>query len=297
MSVIIFVTPKYLNLKMIVKNLNYLSFIAYTAIGIQYFAYYLFYKYIEFKIPFLKYSNTDMDAIQFQVIRLNEFRPSSIFIEPAHFVYFGIIYIVVTMFWGEYIKYKNIKLFIATISLLLSTSSTAVILLVFAWGAYGFNLLYSWQQKGNLGKFLILIILVAFIFLPYYVNNSHLSQSFERITDFDGPAVQGRIFAGEYLLETNTGFIKWIGRGFGNLESYVYMNGVNYLNYTLGVLGIAILLIVFLIVFKRSELLGKILLLIMIMLNFSSPFILTVNITLYGSIISLSQKNNKSTLI
>lgn len=290
LGVIIIVAPKYFELRFVTQHLNYLSLIAYLAIGIQYFFFYTFHKYIEFKLPFFDYSNIDLEYIPHHIIRLIEFRPSSIFIEPAHYVYFGIIYVVITMFSTRHINNRNLKLVTATIFLLLSTSSTALILTIFIWVVYGFKLIYKWRFNFNIVKFLILITILISIGAPFFMNTPQLNQSFNRITNFDGPAIQGRLFAGMALVESNTDILKWIGRGFGNFENYTYMSGINYISYTLGILGLLVLFIACYIIFRRSEPTGKILVIVFILLNFSSPILLTANMALYGSIIILYRK-------
>lgn len=282
--VIISMFPGYLDKETLYRWIRYLALISCVAIIIQYIAHYTIGSYLEFKIPFLSYSNERVNSIDYMALQSNAFRPSSIFLEPAHFAMCSIIYVVILLFQTDVKRYNWIEAIGVSICLVLSTSSTALVLLIIVWTIYSYNILTGKHTIYNKNMAIVGIAGILILVALYFRETPQLYQTLERILDPNNTAVTGRINAGDRLVQSLSGIERWIGVGFGNLTEYIYMNSINYMAYCAGYIGSLIALGVLANAYMASGMIGKITAIIFFMLCFSSPIIISVTIIVYGAI-------------
>ena len=280
--------PRYLDKHILYKTISIVSIAASIILLIQYVAYYSLGFYWEAKIPFLIYANEAIESFDYQVFQATTFRPSSIFLEPAHFSVYIVLYIGLKLFELNNRKQDIYYAILASLCLVLSTSSTGLILVVFLWSFYFFYSGKRFQEHspGIVFKITLFSLLIGLGLI--YINTPQLYYSYARISDFNNVAVLGRIKGGEALLQNLTGFSRLIGVGFGNLSEYVYFNSVNYFLYCTGYIGLFLLFLLLLFGFMLSNILGKVIVILFVALCFSSPIAITINIILYGAIIYLN---------
>lgn len=286
--IIIILFPLFLNKEELFKGIRFLVIFSCIVILIQYIAYYLIGVYLEFKIPFFSYANEVTESVNFAKIQMLSFRPSSIFLEPSHFSVFSILYLGILLFQSN----ENITIWIesilVSIAILLSVSSSALILIVFYWAIYIVKSMLKWKSLYTPFKVFLFFVIVFAILFPIFRNSPHLYQALERILDLNSAAVTGRINAGQNLVDSLEGMNKLFGVGFGNLPKYIYFNSIFYLLYCSGYVGIILFLCVLFSLFKSTRLLGKITILTIIMLSFSSPIVISINFVTYLSLVYTS---------
>lgn len=205
------------------------------------------------------------------------FRPSSVFIEPAHYALFALPGIVFELF-ADSINKKNVALAaFFTISAVLTTSSMALLGCGICWGLFVIKRKDLWKSKS-----LWMLSLVAAgmpIVIYYLVNNSAvlttISIKLAGLNNLsESSSVSLRLVRGlQYF--SNEGFVQKIfGVGYGNLTEYYlnsnmsiigsgkigqvsYMNGFSTILCSFGVIGVSVFLFYLYRVYKKSNMTGK----------------------------------------
>lgn len=203
------------------------------------------------------------------------YRPSSLFLEPAHFSQYNVLPLCYSLFGDYQNRNSDLKLAIfITAGLFLSTSGQGILLSVLLWFIWFLNTMFKFSRAVSRGSFLlIIVVLFALCVIPYLSNLSIIEKSVYRVWDFEkgepGPALTGRLFTYSYFKELPL-LHKFIGVGFGNVPSGVYLNGISYILYTTGVIGLLIVVFVLLDAFIHTR-------------NFQRYFSLIYFILLIGS--------------
>lgn len=191
-------------------------------------------------------------------IYISATRPSSFFLEPAHFAQYSLAYLSFCLFGKKEIKnfngdWKNI-VFIAA-GIILSTSGQGLLLLgilICMWIVWKFFFVKI-DLKGILLLILVIVILISII--PVLFNSSVVTSTLTRLLTTDvnngGNAVVARLGGYQYLSYLS-GINSFIGMGFGNTPDF-YLSGYAYIIYCTGYIGLAVFLFVLLRMLKRSE--------------------------------------------
>lgn len=283
--IIIFLIPRYFSNVIFFKALQSVAWIAALGLIFQYIIYYSFGTYFDLKIPFLAYANDTIESIDFALIRAVEFRPDSIFLEPAHLAVFLSYYLSYLLFAYDKRKYKYLSAVSISIIMIMTTSSTALFLLVIIWVFHYIQIIFESKSADKPIKAIAIGVFVIAVSLPIFINTPQLYQAFERVQDISGIAVTGRILAGNELVSSLSGVHNLIGIGFGNFQVYEYLNGVNYLIYTSGYIGVILYAILIIIPFKNTNYLGKISLLTFVVLSFSRPNVISISIIITSALV------------
>lgn len=291
--IIVLLFPKYLSKDVFYKALKITVWISCLGLLIQYVVYLSFGSYVDIKLPFLSYANDVIESIDFELIRAREFRPDSIFLESAHLAVFLSTYLAILLLDKKESSKKILKAIAISVFMLMTTSSTALFLLFIIWTFYYLQIFFQSKNKVKLIKNLFVGLIVLTIFIPVFINIPQLYQAFDRIRDLDGVAVTGRLNAGDVLVSNLSGIHKWIGVGFGNFNEYQYLNGINYLKYTTGYLGLLFYFIVVLIPFFKTDYLGKAMIIVFIVLSFSRPNVISINIIVTSAVVYLGYREKK----
>ena len=211
------------------------------------------------------------------------YRPTSFFLEPAHFAQYVIVYLIYSLF-GDY-KENQTKLKIAvfiTVGLFLSTSGQGILLSLLVWGFWLFSQLIKSSIDRKI-KLVILGVLVCTIVLPAVFQTEILSTSIDRVITNSGSlgaATEGRLFSYDYFNDLPM-LQKIIGTGYGNVPAGVYLNSVAYTLYCNGIIGMLFVGMLFYDAFVHTRYYHKYLCIIYALLIFGSSTFTASGIAFY----------------
>lgn len=189
------------------------------------------------------------------------FRPSAMFLEPAHFSHFCLIGLASSLARNERIVCR--KAIIITLGTLLTTSGLGIVSVIMLWGI---KLVFN---RGSLNETIrrVLVggILIAFLILGLMVVSDTFRMAVTRIwTPYDGhqSAVGGRLLNATLIKQLSFKELL-VGCGYKNIPTYgvnnlqYYMTGAVELLYCQGIIGFSLFMILYLriiwIAFKKME--------------------------------------------
>lgn len=220
----------------------------------------------------------------------NFYRPTSFFLEPSSFVYFAALMLICSLFLQEYteIRNKNITAILITVAIILSTSGQGFIVLAVAWGCWLLKLLIQKQFDRvkllkTIGIFIIMLIAVPIIMRSEVITNT-LGRIF-----VEDPNKMSAIDArsGGYDMFNNLSlFRKIVGMGFGNLPDNMYFSSIADILFTLGIIGLIIVLVIYLKLFISGKLFQKMLCVVSIVLMFGGGLFTATYLLFYLSFIT-----------
>ncbi len=263
-----------LNKMALYKSFKIIGNLIYFGLSLQYAFFLLFNRYLLLKIPFLNYINDEINSVDFGVIRTLDFRPSSFYLEPAHLALFIIVHLFVVLLHKKDLD-RNHLIYAGLITVfgLLTTSSTALIILPVIWIYY---FLFIYKNGLPLKKILGLLF---FGFLAYLILQfSFINNALYRVLDINSIVVTGRVFAGIEIINNLSSHDLIFGVGFGNVLNMSYMNSYLNILYYLGKVGMGIFILTISFLFIRSNRGQKLVIAIFIILMFASPIIISINI-------------------
>ena len=172
-------------------------------------------------IQFILYKLTGV-FISF-VERSQEYRPAAFFSEPAHYSMLMMLVLLSLLLKLDslYIK-KNIRILISSfisISLLLSSSSSGMIYVLFVWGVWIFN-----EKSVSLSLKLFLLSIFGLVFTCIFAFTDELSTAYEHFMSTDFSSITSgsfRIARGFDLFSTLSFTEKLFGIGCGSIDSYI----------------------------------------------------------------------------
>ena len=206
------------------------------------------------------------------------FRPSSVFLEPSHLTQFTVPIIIFELFRNDERKSLR-KGMLFSLLCLLSTSGTAVVIVSIIW--IGYVLYNSTESIKSFMKTVLIVIGIIVVVFLLYSNVSQIKFAIDRLSDTDSVVYTGRFSNGDYLTSRMSQLEKIIGVGFGNVDMTVYMNSVRYIFYTGGYSVIIIWLLLWLRLFFKENIIGKMVLICFLALCFSSRIFLSMGVFYY----------------
>lgn len=297
--VIIYMCKGACNKEEFYRGFTIFSRVSCVAIVIQYLVFYSMGKYVEFKIPLLKYCNDVVESIDYTSSALISFRPHSLFLEPAHFTYFISMYLIFLLFNSNRVSRINRigEAIVVTACMISSVSSTAIIVAAIVWVSYLIQVLCNRKAEfveNNRLLIIVIIAICAIVGFRFYMSSPQLSYSLNRLlfsqNETLATSTWGRLDSGKSLVESLNFAQKLFGMGLGNLPSAsTYLSSVYYILYCTGYLGAIIYVIWGVHAFIESSLEGKLILVVVVALCVSSPIIISGYIMLYNALIYLPQ--------
>ncbi len=219
------------------------------------------------------------------------YRPTSFFTEPAHFCQFAFVGLVYSLFGNEYIQNRNLKALVISTAMILSTSVQGIMLVFLIWAIFIFS--KSRQKKNKLfyaflGIFLMTVVIITAFQFDFFVKainraitlnasggNAFLART-SSISDFMALPFIHKIF----------------GVGFGNPIPDQYFNSISYALYCTGVIGLVLMFILFIPIYKQSFYFQKVTILLLIMLFFGSHLFTATSILFYFPFLNNNNNNN-----
>lgn len=224
-----------------------------------------------------------------EVLRGYYFRPSSVFLEPAHYATFSVIGIIFELFDDDFGKQKVVSAIFFSICTVLTTSSLSLVLCAMAWVCFLMYRKDLW--KSNSLRMLLLIIFVIPIAIYFLAQQEGVLTSIviklTSLSDLSvGSSTSVRLLRGlQYFKQM--GFVtKIFGVGYGGLSEYYYSHGINiigdvgeqvsYMNgistilCSVGVVGVSVFVLFVISSYKKINRLGKSLLVCFMLALFTS---------------------------
>lgn len=262
-----------------------------VAFFVQYLAFLISGRNLYFIIPNLTLNyNEGVNSSEFVRTTISDisagyfYRPSSFFLEPAHFSLFVVPWLALELFDEESPKYLGVILVSA--SVLLSTSSLGFVGVLIVWSIYAFH--YAKQMKKDYRKWIALPFFIVFLYfvINYIANDSGFITSvnikLKSITKLSaGSSLTVRLFRGA-LYYNEIGFLqKVFGVGYGNLSAYydavhmfiiydanvtekAYMSGLFTILNSFGIIGLLMYIRWMVSVWKSRDICTRVLLVLLV---------------------------------
>jgi hypothetical protein len=252
---------------------------------VKYFGYYL-----PGTIPFF---DTVVDKFNNEIIGSGlAIRPRSIFSEPAVYADFVSKYLIIDLFLYKKNKIKAyIPNLFVTIGLLLSGSSTGYLLLILIWTLFlTSNFFKKITLKKVIGMQFLILLIPIIIFL--ISNTDFFITAYEHLIYHK--SYQGRL--NNYLLVFNLSNSSNLQALFGNgfLPQEFFLPGIPRLFFYFGISGIAIWSIVYLLIWRESRTVSRLLLFLMLLTSIFGDALFGISYLLYYPfIIGLNSCRNR----
>lgn len=282
----------FFDVKYAIKLYKKLTIITCVYLILQCISFYVFDVILPWLIPGLdlNFSTVSLSAYleYYKNMYLYYFRPNSIFMEPAQFAQFVTPYLVLLLFPINNKDNINYKLAIlVSISLLLSTSANAYVLLFVIWSIwYIYSCIQVKEHKKIVVFFVVGISFIIALFL-LYKHSAEFNRFIMRLNNIgNGESGSGnvRLLRGAYFFGSLDSVFKIFGIGFGNFSNFSsayfistlydigteYMNSLSYILVSSGIVGLVIFLWVLYCEYKKGSLSVKILVIILLLMFLSS---------------------------
>ena len=185
--------------------------------------------------PLVMYATFDGYLQSSSIDGKNLFRPSGFFLEPSHFSFYGVIFLIYSLF-----KKANFKdALLVTISIICTGSGMGLISVGACWIAY----FLLDNSKNRIGKKIVLMIALIISFI-YLSRTTFFHQVVNRFTTDNvgggGNAIDARIGLGYQIFQEKGVIYKIFGCGYGYVPANIYLNGLTYILNTLGFIGLVL---------------------------------------------------------
>mgnify|MGYP001089342825 CR=1 FL=1 len=284
---IIFLSRNMFDFGFAVKYYTIITMLFSILVIIQFLSYNLFHFQLEGLIPFLNLNYPIESVAEYhQTIAMTGlYRPSSVFIEPAHFAQYASIGLALELFFVEKIrKSRKITAFIITVSIFLSGSGIGFVLVFVNWMIW-FYREYLKRLQIVKGYFVFFVGLIAIsIFLSqtsFFENFLYRVSTIGESTSSTGSL---RVLRGYNIFLTESHTFKIFGIGLGNVGSYLrmygirtpydgqlelgneYMNSLSYILVISGIIGFIIFTVFLISIFRRISIGERVILIDLIVL-------------------------------
>lgn len=247
-------------------------------------------------LPFLKlyvedYATKDYNSLY----AMSFFRPTSFFLEPAHYARYAVVGLALYLFDGEELSLKEILcgIFIC-VGILISTSAQGYLLMALVW-ITAFAVRIKNIRSANLRNLALFVLLLMPVLIALILRIPFVNQAVMRILTADitneNTALGARLGGIKYYLELPLVY-KLIGMGFGVIPDEGWISSAVYWLYGSGIIVFTLYLVYGCIALKRTKGAARMILLIFLILFFSDDSFYSYTCVLYISI-SLLQPPQK----
>ena len=294
------------------KIYKYVVLLACIFLILQLLSYILFDVIIPWKLPGIDF-NINISMEEYFNKYKTSYRPTSFFTEPAHFVQYCTPYLAIILF-------KKIKLtkldfmlsFFITIIILTSTSVNGFIFILVIWGLWSFYNLFIYNKRKNALFIFLSIYILPIVLFGLYNFIDGFKTIIDRIVNITNDISSIiRLVNGFIIFSQLDLLYKFIGIGFGSYDEFKelypitllhetkveYMSSLSYLLVSSGILGFIFYLLFMLLLFKRSNILGKVLIILSFFMFFSSSIYSSPMFALLFVFVLSSKKNNSEYII
>lgn len=282
--IIIFTSYKLFNIKYAFKYIKNISILGTCYIIIQYISYYVFHKVLKGFVSFLPLYTSSYQNFNYEYFYKSlYFRPTSFFLEPAHFSRYALIAVILILFLNkENGKIKH-AIFI-TAGIISSTSGQGIFLVFIVWIIWIVNYIIKTNSYKKLIKSTLLF--TSFPIILFLLNNiSVINYAISRLQSIsETSAIYARLYGFINVINNLDGYTFFIGKGFGSYIGFWLSSG-SYILYGTGFIGFLLTLYFFVRLFFKSNKTAKILTLCYLFLFITDDSYFTYINVLYFSFI------------
>ena len=196
------------------------------------------------RIPGLTIYLQEYMELDYETIYSYNFRPSSLFLEPANFCQFMVVPLALSLFSKNISRKERIfYIVVFTLGMLLSTSAQGMLYLAIVYVAY---FIRGTKRKSFIVVFMAIAVIIVFVM---YSEVSVIKTAVDRL--FNENAVGARFGSYSYL-ETMEGIHLVLGYGYGVVPEDEFLAGAAYIIYGCGMFGFAAVLLMFYELYKRA---------------------------------------------
>lgn len=290
LTVVALCSRKLLDIAYCKKMVKTIAVLATVFIGIQYVLFAYFHVLLKGFLPFLNlyvdgYANTDYAAL-YQTM----YRPTSFFLEPAHYARYAVLGVTLYLFDGEVLSFKEIvaSIFIS-VGVLLSTSAQGYIFLAIIWLAC--LLLRIKNLKTAELKVLFYVVCLALpIILIVILRLPFVQQTVSRALNIDVSNLTNKNTAfgarlGGYSAYLDLPFLhKLIGMGFGVVPKGRWLSSAAYWLYGSGCVVFVLYVVYGIMCLVSARGVSRMILLLFLILFFSDDSFYSYICVLYISL-------------
>ena len=304
-ALFVILSSKYsFNNKLIFKTYSYICCFLCLYIFYQYIGYYMLGKIISNYIPFLsiKSSLLDYATRNMEYVYSVSFRPSSLLSEPAKLVQYLIPCLVLLLFKKnmDQTKHRWIIIGIITAGIILSTSFLGIVICGIVYFIYMLNGKVSKEKL-----FIVFAVFIAFTVVFYETDliTRNISRVNNGLTTSSGTSSAAlRLLRGWEIFYKLPLFNKLFGVGLYGISSFIkatgltikyggsysygeYCSTITYVLNCCGIIGLIPFAVFLRTCFKSSDLSGKVLTVVVVLMGFGSSFLVTPTWVIFFAII------------
>lgn len=228
---------KYFDIYVFKKTVMAVGLCTAAFIVFQYVAYYSMGRIVLGRIPFLQVYEEDYIIDNYQDLLDRTFRPSSLMLEPATLCQYMVVPLVYTLYSNSMRgKRKFLLSAIFIVTMVLSTSGQGVLYIAVILVLYTF----TGVKRKRYAVGILIVAVTAAVFMYFAVEPFRFAA--DRLL-YGTDALNARIGSYKYLDMDTVGFI--FGKGYGSLPYDEYFAGAAYVWYGCGVVGVALVTLLF----------------------------------------------------
>jgi hypothetical protein len=273
LAVIAICSVRMLDLSYCKRLVKIVAILGAAYIMLQYLLYGLFGFVLRGFLPFLNLYVEDYALRDYEsVYSLTMYRPTSFFLEPAHFARYAVVGVTLFLFDDKKLTAKNVMAAVfISVGILLSTSAQGYLLMALVWLICLLRRIKDAESSGLKGL-LICVILLLPVLLVLLMQIPIIQSAVTRALNIDitskNTALGARLGGINSFLELPFGY-KLIGMGFGVVPERVWLSSAVYWLYGSGVFVFAIYVIYAGICLKKTRGVERYILLIFMVLFIS----------------------------
>lgn len=225
-------------------------------------------------------------------------RPSSFFVEPAHFSRFCTMPLFFVLYKDDSEK-KMLKASIISIAMIMSQSSIGYILMAIAWATWVVSVLKNRHiNVRSVVEYFVIFVIAIGIAISVGSRYGLFDFVFEHMSGLNMREVSSgnvRVFRGFWVWAKGNVIARIFGVGFANIRNYLiqnnivtifdgempigcdYMSAISYILVMNGIIGLAVYFSALASIFKRSESQEKILVILFVLLMLSNEEFMTLD--------------------
>lgn len=235
---VVFVSQNFLDFETFKKWIIRSTLVSAVIVYIQYISYYVFNSIFLAKFTFLELYLDEYSALDYERIYNYQFRPTSLYVEPATACQFMAVGLVIILFNKNFLRLKKLVYTAIVISgMLMTTSGQGVLFIVLAVALY---FLYTYKNSIKIIGYVLFAIILGLIL---YNSVPVIKNAADRLL-FNENAADARLGSVE-ILNTLTAGKLFFGCGYGNVPEDYYMASAVYITYGCGIIGFLLALRMF----------------------------------------------------
>lgn len=290
----LFTSKKMVDVDLLKNAIKIVSVIATAYIFLQYLIFHLIGVNLRGFVDFLPLYTPDYATLNYH-LNNHMFRPTSFFLEPAHYARYASVGIAIFLFDSKLNIGKGILgAIIVSLGVLVSTSSQGYLILTILWIAWFFSFSKINKSKAVVIIKIIMLVLsplIAFVLFSMPFVQSTLLRALSGDFNNANTAIGARLGAYSSYLDLSP-LNKIIGMGFGNVPIGEWLSSAIYWLYGAGIIAFCIYLMFMIVSICRLEGFQKYTVIIFFLLFFTDDCFYSFMLVIFMSIGFLTAREN-----